>query len=545
MRVLLAAAALLVYAGPLPQEPSQILLVPVDDRAGISFQHELGEGGLHIAESPGSGGAWIDYDVDGDLDLVLVNGLPARDSDPADGKGHALFRNGGGRFARAPHHVGIEDRVWGGGAAVGDFDNDGFPDVLITALGADHLYRNNGDGTFSATPAGVEDGGWGTSAAFTDWDHDGFLDLYVARYLAITLTSPRKLCFDQRVEVFCGPDGREGEADLFYRNDGVGGFERWYVDQIDPAKNPGFAVVATDCDGDMLPEIYVANDGRVNLLFRRDADGTPQDDALFSGTGYSGDGRAQAGMSATAGDVDGDGVFDLFVTNFQNDHNTLYHNLGDCVFEDTTADYGLAASSLAYMGWGAQLVDLDGDADEDLVIANGHIYRELASAGTARYEQPSSLYVNRLRETGEPGFVEQSQAIPMMASSRALLKGDYDNDGDADLLITNLNRQPTLLRNDGTAQFPTLRLTLIGRTSNRSAYGARIRVLSGGITQLMELRGTEGYMASNDTRVLVHLPGGVADEVEITWPGGGSTLLRDQLPAWLVIDEAHGVIARR
>jgi len=523
-------------------------MVAVEDRAGISFLHQFGEGGVHIAESPGSGGAWIDYDVDGDIDLALVNGLPARDSDPSAGRGHALFRNSDGRFTRAPGHNGIEDRVWGEGAAVADYDNDGFPDLLITALGVDHLYRNNGDGTFSATDVGVEDPGWGTSAAFTDWDGDGFLDLYVARYLDLELTSPRKLCFDERIEVFCGPEGRPGQVDLFYHNDGKGSFERWFEDAIDPRATAGFAVVATDCDGDRLPEIYVANDGYVNLLYRRIGSGGPADDGLLSGTGYSGDGRAQAGMSATAGDVDGDGLFDLFVTNFQNDHNTLYHNLGDCTFEDTTAQYGLAASSLAYMGWGAQLVDLDGDADYDLAVANGHIYRELATVGAARYEQRSLLYVNRLRETGEPGFVEVAEGLAgnsMTASSRALLAGDYDDDGNIDLLIANLNRQPTLLHNETAVRTPALRLRLIGRTSNRSAYGATIRVLSGGVSQLTELRVTEGYMASNDPRVLFHLPGASADEVEIIWPGGARTLLQDQAPGELVIDEERGVIARR
>ncbi len=239
---------------------------------------------------------------------MLVNGLPEWGDDSEAARGHALFRSRGDRFLEAPASAGVVDRIWGSGAAVADVDNDGFPDLFITALGADRLYRNNGDGTFARWAAGVEDGGWSTSATFTDWDGDGFVDLYVARYLdfdAEETPSPGDgVCFYRGIEVFCGPESFDGSRDLLYRNAGDGSFTRWMQADVDPRATYGFALVATDCDNDGMPEVYVANDADINLLYRRGADGGLEDWALFGGSGYSGDGREQAGMGATAADFD-------------------------------------------------------------------------------------------------------------------------------------------------------------------------------------------------------------------------------------------------
>ncbi len=561
-----SGAAAHVVAGP-----SQIRLVVAPDAAGISFIPQHGDGTAnYITEQGGTGAAWIDYDVDGDIDAFLVNGLPEWGGDPAGGNGHSLFRNHDGQFLEAPGHTGIGDRIWGAGVAVADVDYDGFPDLLVTAIGPDRLYLNNGDGTFTATPAGVEDDGWGTSALFTDWNRDGFVDLYVARYVALDTTAtpssgdelqqkdpsldpfaPFDECFFGRmnIDVYCDPNRRPGLTDLFYRNAGDGTFEPWFEAEVDPRATPGWALVATDCDNDLLPEIYVANDLAINLLYRRTDDGGIEDWALFSGAGYSGDGREQAGMAATSADVDGDGMFDLFVTNFQADHNTFYRNLGDCSFEDATARYGLAASGIPFMGWGALFVDLDGDADEDLFVANGHLYPQLDEAGLEPYSQRNLLYSNQLRETGVARFVEvggdKGDGMLPIASSRATIRGDYDNDGDVDILVTNVNAPPTLLRNDGAGHAPTLQITLIGRSSNRTGYGAQVRLESGDIEQLFELRGSDGYLGSNDARLLFHRPGGSARVIEIAWPNGHRTTLRGEGPARLIVDEAHGVVARR
>ena len=523
------------------------------DAANIHFVHEFGSGvGDYVAESGGSGGAWLDYDVDGRLDALLINGLPIWDDD-SQGSGHKLFRNRGAVFSEVPGAAGMRDLVWGSGATVADVDNDGFVDVLITALGPDRLYRNNGDGTFTEWSAAIEGADWSTSATFTDWDGDGFLDLYVAKYLEFDVDEipvpGDGACFYGTVEVFCGPEGLDGTQDRFYRSKGDGSFTPWFESGVDPSATYGFALVATDCDGDGLPEVYVANDSNINLLYRRTDDGGIEDWALFGGSGYSGDGREQAGMGVTAADYDGDGLLDLFVTNFQNDHNTLYHNLGDCNFEDATARRGLATSSFPYMGWSAHFFDADGDGDQDLFVANGHIHPQFEQAGIEPYMQRNLFYLNLLADIGSPDFVEVAETagegMAAIASSRAALRGDYDNDGDSDLLITNISDRAELLRNDGPIRFPALRLTLIGRASNRSAYGAHVRVDSGGVSQFLELRPSDGYVGSNDTRMLVYLPGGTASVVEVRWPAGSVTTLRDEGAGWLIVDEERGVIARR
>jgi hypothetical protein len=516
----------------------------------------------------GSGGAWLDYDVDGRVDLMLVNGVPGASANPPesagafrdvaggparDDAGHRLFRNRGAAFDDVSALAGIDDIVWGNGAAVADVDNDGFPDLYVTAIGANVLYRNNGDGTFTEWPAGVEDPRWSTSAAFTDWDGDGNLDLYVANYLDFDAAPIPPLedgtCAYRGVNVHCGPEGLTGEGDIFYRNLGDGTFAPWPDAAIDPEATFGFALVATDCDNDGQPDLYVATDSTMNLLYRHAAGGGVEDFSLFGGAGYSRGGREQAGMGATAADYDEDGDLDIFVTNFQHDYNTLYTNAGDCFFDDDTERLGLAADSLPYMGWGALFLDVDGDADQDIFVANGHVYPQMDAAGLEPWGQRNLLHVNRLTETGKVTFeelgAEAGSGMQVAASSRAAMLADYDNDADLDVLVTNLNEAPTLLQNHSPDPAPALRLTLVGRSASRTAYGAVVTVQSGGRRQVFELRGSDGYAGSNDPRLLIFLPEGTADRVEIAWRSGATTTLRDVAPGWLVVDEVHGIVARR
>lgn len=551
-----------------PSSGQRLEFVEATAESGISFTHLYGTSDrAYITEMAGSGGAWIDHDVDGRVDLLLVNALPYPGPDPPASvaayrrgelrsraeAGHRFFRNRGGAFRDVTRSAGVGDVVWGNGAAVADVDNDGFADVYVTAIGANVLYRNNGDGTFSRGSSGAEDRRWSTSAAFTDWDGDGFVDLYVANYVDFDARPIPALsegrCHYRGVEVHCGPEGPVGETDVLYRNRGDGTFEPWPGVTVDEQATYGFALVATDCDGDRRPEIYVATDSTMNLLLRRDDRGGVVDGSLYSGAAYSGDGREQAGMAATAADHDGDGDFDLFVTNFQHDHNTLYQNQGNCLFEDVSERLGLVVGSLPYMGWGAQFLDVDGDGDQDLFVANGHTYPQMQAAGLEAWGQRSLLYLNRLADTGEAGFEEVGEdagaAMRMALSSRSVLVADHDDDADLDILVTNLSAGPTLLRNAGRSRWPALRLTLVGRSMNRAAHGAIVTVYAGGRRQRFERRASDGYLGSNDPRLLVHLPGGVADRIEVAWRDGDTTVLEDVVPGWIVVDEDRGTIARR
>ncbi len=514
-----------------------------------------------ITESTGGGAAFLDYDQDGWVDLFVPNGF-AIDADGGpvgadptsargSGAGHRLYRSAGGVLTEAPASAGLRDVIWGAGVTQGDVDNDGWPDLFVTAIGGDRLYRNNGDGTFTAWPSGVEDAGWGAAASLLDWDADGSLDLFVARYVdlpdAHLVPKGAGRCFYSSVEAFCGPEGLAGQRDRFYR--GGTGFVSWRGEWLDPEAGFGLALAAFDCDDDTLPEVYVANDSTMNALYRRDAEGVPRDEGLLSGAGYSGDGREQAGMGVTVADADHDGRLDLFVTNFQNDHNTYYRNLGGCLFQDETELVGLAASSFPYMGWGALFLDVDGDADQDLFVANGHIHPAVEPAGIEAYRQRNLLYRNRLREDGDVGFEEiGAQAgggLAVIESSRGAIRGDLDGDGDFDLIVTNIDAVPTVLRNVGDMALPALQISLRGRDSNRSAYGATAWVTSGGVRQRLELRDSDGYAGANDPRLLVFLPSGRAEELEIHWPGGHVDTMADLGPGRILVHESVGLVAQQ
>jgi hypothetical protein len=565
--LLAALAAWIPLAGAGAQ--TTVALIDVTAAVGIDFRAAYGTAARpYVTDSGGAGGAWVDYDRDGRVDLALANGLAGPSDQPyaatraalagtplpasrrADGTlpRNALYRNEGSSFTSVGERAGFADSAWANAIVAGDVDNDGFVDLVVTAIGPNVAYRNNGDGTFSRWTLGVEDARWSTGATFLDWDDDGDLDLYIANYVdfdaSTTATLGDGVCNYLGIEVFCGPMGLAGSRDGLYENQGDH-FTPWHEADVDPESTFGFAVLAFDCDARPGQEIYVANDSNINLLYRRNDDAV-EDLSLFSGAGFSGAGREQAGMGIAAGDVDGDGDLDLLVSNFQQDYNTLYANLGDCVFEDVSTRVGLAADSYPYMAWSSLLLDLDGDADLDAFVANGHLYPQLGERGLEEFGQPNLLFLNQLRESGALAFqtAPASAGLAVAESSRAAAYADFDNDEDLDLLVTRIDGPPLLLRNDTSMRHPALRLTLVGRQGNRDAYGTQVRVVAGGVTQLRELRAGDGYLANNDTRLLLHLPGGRAASVEITWPGGDVTTLRDVAPGSLVVDQQRGVIAR-
>ena len=517
---------------------SGVRFLDVTAGSGIDFKHVSGdEHQRFIVETMGGGAAFLDYDADGYLDLYLVNGARRGETPPESSS--RLYRNepgspGGRGFADVTADAGTGGRGWGMGCAAADYDNDGDVDLYVTYWGANRLYRNRGDGGFEeqAAAAGVADGSWGASAAFGDLDADGFLDLYVANYLEFDLEEPpnegRPCTGYKGLEGFCGPMGIPGQPDLLYRNLGDGRFEDVSAAAgIDRHRLPALGVVFADYDDDGDQDVYVANDSEPNLLWRNDGGWVLREAAALAGVAYSEEGRSQAGMGVDFGDWDNDGDLDLFVTNFSDDVNTLYRNLGDGTFDDATAAAGLTGSVRPLLGWSTAFFDADNDGWQDLFVANGHLYPQLEIHPTGlRYPQRNLFYWNqggKFREAGR----ESGAVLAATRVSRGAAFGDYDNDGDVDLLVVNLNERPTLLRNEGGNANSWLGIELEGSAGNRDGIGARVSVTAGGLTRVQEVRRGYGYQSQNDPRLLFGL--GAAQQVEtvhIRWPSGRSQTLK-------------------
>ena len=532
--VLCAIAGLLAVAttAALPaQSTPPVRLVDVAADAGLQLMNVSGGPAKDfIVDANGNGAGWFDYDNDGDLDALIVNGSTrqqfARGGDPMV----ALYQNDGrGRFRDVTEAAKLVRRGWGAGTCIADYDNDGFRDVYVTAFGADALWRNAGDGTFVDVTrrAGVEESRWSTGCAFGDYDLDGDLDLYVATYVKfdesrIPGRGTSGACRFMATDVFCGPTRLPGEADLLYRNNGDGTFADVTARAgiVDPGYY-GFGVVFADLNDDNRPDIYVANDSVPNFYFRNKGNGTFVEEGLLAGVAVSGDGRAQAGMGVDVGDVNGDLLPDIVVTNFSHDYNTLYANGPAGAFSDASYATGLAATAGPYLGWGVGLVDLDNDTRLDVFIANGHVYPEVDGAGLGtRYLQRKQVFVNG-GKTLRHATTEIGGGLLLERSSRGAAFGDYDNDGDRDVLVVNMNDRPTLLRNDTASGNHWLTLRLIGTKSNRDGIGARVTVQAGGRRQRTEVRGDGSYTSHSDVRAHFGLgPARRADRVEIRWPSG-------------------------
>ena len=522
---------LLLFLIPFPAlsiEPS-IHFTDVTDIAGIRFTHANGATGeFHLPETLGAGGAFLDYDNDGDLDLYLVNSAAPS----------MLFRNkGDGTFTDVTESAKVDNQgSYGHGVACGDYDNDGYVDVYVTNFGANRLYHNDGDGTFTdvTTQAGVGDTRWSSSATFFDYNSDGYLDLYVVNYVNYTLDASAPICFAQAVvdlpafgaiekaRGYCHPKHFEGAPDRLYRNNGDGTF----TDATDAAniRDPGgmflgkgLGVVAADFDADGNPDIYVANDDTPNYFFYNKGDGTFAEIAILTGCAYSADGVAQAGMGVDAGDYNGDGFLDLFVTNFSYETNTLYRNNGDGTFTDVSYKARLGEESYLFLGFGTGFFDPDNDGYLDIFIANGHIFPNVErTTDVLSYKQPNQLFSNQ----GDSTFIE-IRFEGQHAVSRGTLFGDYDNDGDTDILVTQLNDGVTLLRNENRTSNNYLRLKLIGTRSNRDGIGARVTLTLGNESETREVHQGYSYLSSNDPRLLFGLGERTGvDKLQIRWQSG-------------------------
>jgi hypothetical protein len=531
-----------------------VRLVDVAKQAGVVVMNICGGRTKdYILEVNGNGAAFFDYNNDGYMDILIVNGSTLENLKRGGDQMVTLYRNdGNGTFTDVTAESGLIKRGWGMGVCVADYDNDGHEDVYVTAYGPNVLFHNNGNGTFTdvTARAGVGDLHWSTGCAFGDYDRDGYVDLYVANYLTFDeATVPKRgtspLCQFMGIDVMCGPLGLPGEPDTLYHNNGDGTFTD--VTQRAGIHDPGyygFGVIFSDLDGDGWPDIYVANDSTPNLLFHNNRNGTFSETALFAGVALSGEGRAQAGMGVDAGDYNASGFFSIFVTNFSHDNNTLYQNNGDGTFTDATFPAGLGESSLPYLGWGTGFVDLDNDGLLDIFVANGHVYPEIDrfNLGT-KFLQRKQVYQNLGNGTFREITGEVGGDLLVEKSSRGVAFGDYDNDGRIDILIVNLNDLPTLLRNYGgnTNHWITLKLT--GTRSNRDAIGARVALEAGGRRQIGEVRSGGSYLSQSDSRL--HFGLGDATSVahlEVRWPSGLTETLENlQADQFYLLREGKGL----
>ncbi len=542
-----------------PEETGNHGVTFVDEsvEAGLTFMNVSGSTNKDfIPETTGSGACFLDFDLDQDLDLYLVNGAtfstlgaqnPARD---------ALYENvGGARFVEVTERAGVGDPGWGGGCTVADYDNDGDPDLYITNYGRNTLYRNEGKGTFTDATAfaGVGVELFSTGAAFVDVDRDGRLDLYVANYLRFGPEELEKFppgsggCFWKGAPVMCGPRGLAAEPDVLFHNEGDGTFvDVSAASGVSGRPLYGLGVVAGDLDLDLDPDIVVANDSEEKNLFVNDGFGRFEDKALVAGVAFSGDGRAQASMGVDIGDYDNDGDYDLFLTNFSDDYHTLYRNDGNGFFTDASMSARLDDGIRSSLGWAGLFFDYDNDGDLDIYVAGGHVYPQVDEHDpVTSYRQRNLLF----RNEGDGRFANVTEVsgpgLTLVRSSRGVALGDYDDDGDMDLLVANENDAPDLLRNDGGNRLHWLKVRVVGRQSNRDGIGSRLRVKAGGREQMREVRLSSGYYSSHDPRI--HIGLGRAPEVErlsVMWPSGKEQIF-EHLPVnqLATIDEENGLVS--
>jgi hypothetical protein len=557
---LAACGGLCVAQTPSPSPAADFPVTFVDTAASAGLTAPIVYGGVerkrYIIETNGCGVAFFDYDKDGRVDILLLNGTRLEGFPAGQSPTVRLYRNkGDGAFTDVTQRAGVGRVGWASSVCVGDHDNDGDEDFFLTYWGQNALYRNDGDGTFTdvTQKAGLATKGtrWGSGCTFVDYDRDGRLDLFVANYLKFDLASapePGKgaNCTWKGIPVNCGPKGLPTDTNLFYRNRGDGTFED-VSEKSGVSKVQGrysMTSVVTDYNSDGWPDIYVACDSTASTLYRNNRDGTFADVALETGTAYNEDGQAQAGMGVAVGDYNGDGLPDIFKTHFSDDLPALYRNTGRGFFEDASRAAGFEHTR--YVQWGTGFADFDNDGRPDIMIVNGNVYPEVEQFFKEYpHRGPRLVFQNlggvRFREV----TAQTGPGALTPRSSRGCAFGDFDDDGDVDVLVMNMNEPPSLLRNEYNGARARgannwLKVKLVGTRSNRSAVGARVLVRSGSHLQAQEVTSQSSYYSHNDLRLHFGMGANLsAGQIEVRWPNGQTETFKD-VPANRIVTIIEG-----
>ncbi len=524
--------------------------------SGITFKHTSDPSKRYIVESMSGGVVLIDYDRDGWPDIYFTNAPTVEMAVKGEKSLGVLYHNNhDGTFTDVTAKAALNTRCFAMGGAVGDYNNDGWPDLYVTCLGGNILYRNNGDGTFTdvTAKAGVADGRWSTGAAFGDYDGDGFVDLMVTNYVDFHLDDmpgfgSAPFCKYRGIDVQCGPRGLRGAGDALFHNNGDGTFTdvSKAAGVNDPDGYYGLGVVWADFNNTGRPDIYVANDSTPKFLYQNLGAGKFKDIGLESGTAVSDDGSEQASMGIALGDYNHTGRPSIYVTNFSDENDLLYRNEGNWNFKEVSYAAGVAMPSLPYVKWGTAFVDLDNDGWLDLIAVDGHVYPQVDTLPSgARYREPKLLQLNQRDGTFCDASDQAGKALTERRVSRGLAVGDLFNDGSMDVVVGDIDGAPMVMRNRGIAGRHWVSFELQGTKSNRLALNARIAIVAGGMTQTDEVHSGGSYLSQNDLRIHFGLGNATKiDKVEVHWPSGKSeTLTNLAADHFYSVVEGQGIVA--
>jgi len=534
---------------PVPQ------LEDITSTTGITFKHTSDPAKKYIVESMSGGVILLDYDRDGWPDIYFTNAPTVEMAVKGTKSLGVLYHNNhDGTFTDVTAKSGLSTPCFAMGGAVGDYNNDGWPDIYVTCLGGNILYRNNGDGTFTdvTAKAGVADGRWSTGAAFGDYDGDGFVDLMVTNYVDFHLDDlpgfgSAPFCKYRGIDVQCGPRGLRGAGDSLFHNNGDGTFTEVSkaAGVSDPNGYYGLGVIWADFNNTGRPDIYVANDSTPKFLYKNEGNGKFKDIGLESGTAVSDDGSEQASMGIAIGDYNHTGRPSLYVTNFSDENDLLYRNEGDWNFKEVSYAAGVALPSLPWVKWGTAFVDLDNDGWLDLITVSGHVYPQVDSLPSGGgYREPKMLQLNQKDGTFCDASDMAGKALMERHVSRGLAVGDLFNDGNMDVVVGDIDGGPMILRNHGISGRHWVSFELTGTKSNRLALNARITIVAGGMTQTDEVHSGGSYLSQNDLRIHFGLANATKiDKVEIHWPSGHTEALTNlAVDQYYTVVEAQGIV---